>query len=54
VILWTVEAKAAAQRLLTRLGFRRTMIEMTRASAAAPQCRAFRLQWLTRERKECQ
>ena len=30
VILWTAERNGAAQRLFTRLGFRRTMIEMTR------------------------
>ena len=30
VILWTAEKNGAAQQLFTRLGFRRTMIEMTR------------------------
>jgi ribosomal protein S18 acetylase RimI-like enzyme len=30
VMLWTAEQNAEAQRLFTRLGFRRTMIEMTR------------------------
>jgi len=30
VILWTAERNDAAQRLFARLGFRRTMIEMTR------------------------
>lgn len=30
VMLWTAEANAAGQRLFQRLGFRRTMIEMTR------------------------
>ena len=30
VVLWTAEKNDAAQRLFTRLGFRRTMIEMTR------------------------
>jgi len=30
VILWTAEKNAAAQGLFARLGFRRTMIEMTR------------------------
>ena len=30
VMLWTAERNAAAQRLFERLGFRRTMIEMTR------------------------
>jgi len=29
-ILWTAEKNDSAQRLFTRLGFRRTMIEMTR------------------------
>src|SRR5471032_179467 len=30
VILWTAERNAGAQRLFAQLGFRRTMIEMTR------------------------
>jgi len=30
VVLWTAEKNDPAQRLFTRLGFRRTMIEMTR------------------------
>jgi len=30
VVLWTAEKNDAAQHLFTRLGFRRTMIEMTR------------------------
>src|SRR5262249_18132328 len=30
VILWTAEKNPSAQRLFSRLGFRRTMIEMTR------------------------
>jgi len=30
VVLWTAEKNEPAQRLFTRLGFRRTMIEMTR------------------------
>jgi ribosomal protein S18 acetylase RimI-like enzyme len=30
VILWTADQNAAAQKLFSRLGFRRTMIEMTR------------------------
>jgi ribosomal protein S18 acetylase RimI-like enzyme len=30
VLLWTAEPNAVAQRLFERLGFRRTMIEMTR------------------------
>jgi GNAT superfamily N-acetyltransferase len=30
VMLWTAERNTAAQRLFARLGFRRTMIEMTR------------------------
>jgi RimJ/RimL family protein N-acetyltransferase len=29
-MLWTAERNAGAQRLFERLGFRRTMIEMTR------------------------
>ena len=30
VVLWTAEKNEVAQRLFTRIGFRRTMIEMTR------------------------
>jgi ribosomal protein S18 acetylase RimI-like enzyme len=30
VVLWTAEQNNSAQRLFTKLGFRRTMIEMTR------------------------
>jgi GNAT superfamily N-acetyltransferase len=30
VVLWTAEPNAPAQRLFDRLGFRRTMVEMTR------------------------
>jgi GNAT superfamily N-acetyltransferase len=30
VVLWTADQNEVAQRLFTRLGFRRTMIEMTR------------------------
>jgi ribosomal protein S18 acetylase RimI-like enzyme len=30
VLLWTADQNSTAQRLFTRLGFRRTMIEMTR------------------------
>ena len=30
VVLWTADKNEGAQRLFTRLGFRRTMIEMTR------------------------
>jgi hypothetical protein len=30
VMLWTAEQNDSAQRLFARLGFRRTMIEMTR------------------------
>jgi ribosomal protein S18 acetylase RimI-like enzyme len=30
VILWTAEQNGGAQRLFSRLGFRRTMVEMTR------------------------
>jgi len=30
VMLWTADANASAQRLFARLGFRKTMIEMTR------------------------
>ncbi len=34
VMLWTAERNAGAQRLFARLGFRRTMIEMTREAQA--------------------
>lgn len=34
VMLWTAELNGGAQRLFHRLGFRRTMIEMTRESGA--------------------
>jgi GNAT superfamily N-acetyltransferase len=30
ILLWSAEMNAAAQRLFARLGFRRTMVEMTR------------------------
>jgi len=30
VLLWTAERNAAARQLFTRLGFRTTMVEMTR------------------------
>lgn len=30
VVLWTADQNAAAQQLFSRLGFRRTMVEMTR------------------------
>ena len=33
VVLWTAERNPSAQRLFARLGFRRTMIEMTRELA---------------------
>jgi ribosomal protein S18 acetylase RimI-like enzyme len=35
IMLWTAEQNAAAQRLFSRLGFRRTMIEMTREAKPA-------------------
>jgi len=35
VMLWTAEKNQDAQRLFERLGFRRTMVEMTRESAGA-------------------
>ena len=34
VVLWTAERNRAAQRLFARLGFRRTMVEMTREIGA--------------------
>jgi ribosomal protein S18 acetylase RimI-like enzyme len=37
VMLWTADRNHAAQRLFERLGFRRTMIEMTREAPAATQ-----------------
>jgi ribosomal protein S18 acetylase RimI-like enzyme len=36
VMLWTAEKNQEAQRLFERLGFRRTMIEMTREATAVP------------------
>ena len=36
VILWTAEQNTGAQRLFARLGFRRTMIEMTRELVEKP------------------
>lgn len=36
VLLWTAEHNAGAQRLFARLGFRRTMIEMTRERTGEP------------------
>ncbi|MHB0950284.1 MAG: GNAT family N-acetyltransferase [Gemmatimonadaceae bacterium] len=36
VVLMTAERNEAAQRLFARVGFRRTMVEMTRESGAAP------------------
>jgi ribosomal protein S18 acetylase RimI-like enzyme len=36
VMLWTAEGNRGAQRLFERLGFRRTMIEMTREADPAP------------------
>lgn len=36
VILWTASANAGAQRLFERLGYRRTMIEMTREAGVHP------------------
>jgi ribosomal protein S18 acetylase RimI-like enzyme len=36
VMLWTAEQNQGAQRLFQRLGFRRTMIEMTRESGTGP------------------
>jgi ribosomal protein S18 acetylase RimI-like enzyme len=37
VMLWTAEQNPVAQRLFARLGFRRTMIEMTRERRASPR-----------------
>ena len=34
VMLWSAEANPDAQRLFERLGFRRTMVEMTREPSA--------------------
>jgi len=42
VVLWTAEKNQEAQRLFERLGFRRTMIEMTRESPVAPPMNADR------------
>jgi ribosomal protein S18 acetylase RimI-like enzyme len=39
VMLWTAEQNQEAQRLFERLGFRRTMIEMTRESPIDPRPR---------------
>ena len=36
VMLWTAENNRHAQRLFERLGFRRTMVEMTREAPRAP------------------
>jgi GNAT superfamily N-acetyltransferase len=36
VILWTAEQNTGAQRLFARLGFRKTMIEMTRELVEKP------------------
>jgi ribosomal protein S18 acetylase RimI-like enzyme len=36
VVLWTAELNNAAQRLFARAGFRRTMVEMTRAMKNRP------------------
>lgn len=36
VMLWTAQQNASAQRLFERLGFRRTMIEMTREAKPKP------------------
>jgi len=36
IMLWTAEQNSAAQRLFSRLGFRRTMIEMTRETSSEP------------------
>jgi ribosomal protein S18 acetylase RimI-like enzyme len=36
IMLWTAEQNSAAQRLFSRLGFRRTMIEMTREISGEP------------------
>ncbi len=37
IMLWTAEKNTAAQRVFARLGFRRTMIEMTRERGAGPR-----------------
>jgi ribosomal protein S18 acetylase RimI-like enzyme len=37
VMLWTAEQNPEAQRLFARLGFRRTMIEMTRERRSPPR-----------------
>jgi GNAT superfamily N-acetyltransferase len=37
IMLWTAEKNATAQRLFARLGFRRTMIEMTREPKGRPK-----------------
>lgn len=42
VMLWTAERNAPAQRLFARLGFRRTMIEMTREAGERPPARPAR------------
>jgi ribosomal protein S18 acetylase RimI-like enzyme len=39
VMLWTAEQNQEAQRLFEHLGFRRTMIEMTRESPPGPRTR---------------
>jgi GNAT superfamily N-acetyltransferase len=42
VLLWTAEPNQRAQRLFAKLGFRRTMIEMTRELPASERSRARR------------
>ena len=37
VMLWTAEKNGPAQRLFDKLGFRRTMIEMTREAKPKPK-----------------